>query len=59
MIRNGYRAAPLSSALKRLETAPLKLGDWKPYGGDVPSTIQDHGFLVCPPPANYDPSTAQ
>jgi hypothetical protein len=24
----------------------------------APSTVQDHGFLVCPPPANYDPSTA-
>jgi hypothetical protein len=26
---------------------------------NAPSTVQDHGFLVCPPPANYDPSTAQ
>jgi hypothetical protein len=27
--------------------------------GNAPSTVQDHGFLVCPPPANYDPGTAQ
>jgi hypothetical protein len=24
-----------------------------------PRTPQDHGLLVCPPPANYDPTAAQ
>jgi hypothetical protein len=25
--------------------------------GKAPATVKDHGLLVCPPPANYDPTS--
>jgi hypothetical protein len=53
-------AAPAGQTGVPAATAPDTGPAFTPIGttlNNTPTTVNDHGLLVCPPPANYDPTS--